>query len=83
MQMILGKINCPTRQQCLVQTGNIGENLRWQRRETVPKGKARRDFQPAPHVGEGKVRSMVKAIEAIANTKANLRSHFRLRGCKP
>ena len=77
MQMILGKRFCPTKQQCLVQTENIGENLRWQRRETAPEGEACRDYQPAPQVGEGIVRSMDN-VESIANIKANLRRHFRL-----
>lgn len=82
MQMILGKIVCPSSRQRLEQTGNIGENLRWQRRETAPEGEARRDYQPAPQVGEGIVRSIGK-FEPIANTKANLRRHFCLCRCEP
>lgn len=82
MQMILGKIICPSRQQCLEQSGNIGGNLRWQRREIALKREARRDYQPLPQEGKGIVRS-IRNDERIANTKANLRSDFRLCWGKP
>lgn len=74
--MILGKIFCPSSQQWLEQTENIGGNLRWQRREIAPKGEACRDYQSASQVDEGIVRSM-RNDELVVNTKANLRSHFR------